>query len=105
MKLGVALGETPIPPRIVSEDGGLTLRQVELDKATARFGCDALRVLPVGGDEDYSLGHVRIVSELDPTAAPADDGLAAPASPEPSPAQPPGEAEEGKQDDRLPRGR
>lgn len=101
VKLGVALGEVPVPPRVVPEGGGLTLRQVELDKAAARWGCDTLRILPASGDEDYSLGHVRIVSELPPDA-PADDASASPQAP---PSEPPGEGEEGKQDDRLPGGR
>jgi arabinofuranosyltransferase len=99
LKLGTMLGEVQVPPRIVTEGGGLTLRQVAFDKALAGWGCDTLKVLPVGGDGAYSLGHVRIVEELAPGRVPEPEELA-PAQPLPS--EPPGEAEEGKQDDRLP---
>lgn len=100
VKLGVALGEVQVPPRGVPE-GGLSLRQVELEKAAARWGCDTLQILPVTGDEDYSLGHVRILSELEADATAEGESPA----PQPSPSEPPGEGEEGKQDDRLPGGR
>jgi arabinofuranosyltransferase len=100
LKQGVALAERQISPRIVP-DGGLSLRRVELDRKTARWGCDVLRILPVNGDQDYRLGHVAILDEL------ADDGLGEtePLEPQAAPSEPPGDGEERKQDDRLPGGR
>ena len=101
VKLGVALSEVQVPPRGVP-GGGLSLRQVELDKSVAGWGCDTLRILPISGDQDFSLGHIRIVSESPPGGAPADDSNAAP---QPAATPTPGEGEEGKQDDGLPGGR
>jgi arabinofuranosyltransferase len=104
VRLGVSLGEVLVPPRVVEGGDGLTLRQVAFDKQVARWGCDTLRIVPVGGDEDYSLGHVRIKSELDPLELRTEEPLA-PAPEKPAPSETPGEPEDGKQDDRLPGGR
>jgi arabinofuranosyltransferase len=99
---GVALAERDLPPRIVPQ-GGLSVRRVELDRNTARWGCDVFRVLPVLGDQDYRLGHVAILDEL--PGAELEEPAPELASPEPGASEPPGEGEERKQDDRLPRGR
>ena len=96
VKQGVVLAEREIPPRIVPA-GSLSLRRVALDRATARYGCDVLRILPVAGDLDYAIGHVAVLDEL------SADALAAPPEPEPAAPVAPDETEDGKPDARLPR--
>ena len=61
----IALAEQGIGPRIVPE-GGLSVRRVEMARDSSRLGCDTLRILPVGGDQSYSLGHVALIDELTP---------------------------------------
>lgn len=109
VKQGVTLAEREIPPRL-TPDGGLSLRRIELDRTTARYGCDVLRIVPLAGDLDYSIGHVAILDELSPEQLSAPE--LAPTAPEPSASQaepaepePPDEGKDRQQDDRLPRGR
>lgn len=99
---GVLLGEVRVEPRGVP-GGGLSVRRVDLKPETARWGCDSLRIVPVSGDQDYSLGHVAILDEMtEQELAAPDAATSGPETPEPDA---PDDGKEGKQDDGLPGGR
>jgi len=99
VKLGVLVAAVDVPARPLPE-GGLSIRTVRFGGNVPRWGCDELWIAPVTGDLNFSLGHLRILSERH--AQPSEETLAAP---EPLASDPPDEGEDGKQNDRLPGGR
>jgi hypothetical protein len=60
MKTGLVVAQIAIP-------SGPRDQTVMLPPATARIGCDRLRVFP-GSNEQRSLGYLQIAAEYDPTA-------------------------------------
>jgi arabinofuranosyltransferase len=67
------LWETTVPAR-PSPQGSFTAHRIAFPAAVAARGCDTIRILPQSGDQQYALGHLRLV---DGAVAPA--GAAAPA--------------------------
>lgn len=63
LKSGFPVVEREIPASVEVEGRG-PVRRAELDRSSARVGCDTLRIVPVSGDQSYSLAFVALNDEL-----------------------------------------
>jgi len=59
LRRGEKIGTVYVEPRLIA-GGGMTTEAFAAPNAAVRDGYDALHILPLGGDNLYSIGHIRI---------------------------------------------